>query len=115
MKKIGSYAFRECALTKITIGSGVEEIGEYAFYNCGSLTEIVIGESINSIGSYAFNNCSKIKKIYCKAQQPPIMERYALPTSTSFSGVIYVPRQSVDEYRVVWSDYASKILGYDFE
>jgi hypothetical protein len=31
------------------------------------------------------------------------------------NAVIYVPRASVDEYRVIWSDYADRIVGYDFE
>lgn len=111
VKKIGSHAFQRCALTKITMGEGVEEIGDYAFSRCG-LSEITISENVNSIGSYAFEECSNMKRMYCKAQQPPILGSNAIPSSVN---VIYVPRQSVDEYRMIWSDYASKILGYDFE
>lgn len=111
VKKIGSHAFEKCAfLAKITMGNGVEEIGNYAFYSC-DLSEITISENVNNIGSYAFDGCPNMKRMYCKAQQPPILGTKTIPTSIN---VIYVPRQSVDEYRMIWSGYASKILGYDF-
>lgn len=29
-------------------------------------------------------------------------------------GVIYVPTASVSVYKAAWSDYADKIVGYDF-
>ena len=29
-------------------------------------------------------------------------------------GIIYVPTASVNVYKAAWSDYADKIVGYDF-
>ena len=52
--------------------------------------------------------------MYCKAQQPPVLGTNALPTPTSI-GIIYVPKVSMENYRTLWSDYATKIIGYDFE
>lgn len=105
---IGDYAFEGCSkLTKITIPDAVTIIGNSAFKDTG-LREVTIGKKVESIGRYAFNTCGKI---YCKAQQPPIID-LSFPSSVS---VIYVPRESVEEYRVIWSDFANKILGYDFE
>lgn len=97
-------------LQDLVIPESVTSIGDNAFYRCG-LTEVIIGKKVESIGRYAFDKCSSLKKIYCKAQQPPIID-VSFPSSVS---VIYVPRESVEEYRVMWSDFASKILGYDFE
>lgn len=109
---IGYDAFQGCSkLTKITIPDAVTTIGDGAFRKCTGLTEVTIGKKVESIGSYAFYECSSLKKIYCKAQQPPIIN-VSFPSSVS---VIYVPRESVEEYRVMWSDFANKILGYDFE
>lgn len=112
---IGRQAFEGCSkLTKLTIPDAVTTIGDYAFQKCTGLTEVTIGKKVASIGTYAFymgNYNGNLKKIYCKAQQPPIID-LSFPSSVS---VIYVPRESVEEYRVIWSDFASKILGYDFE
>ena len=112
--KIPNYLCKDLTgLTNIIIPDNVEEIGDYAFCECIGLTEVTIGKKVTSIGRYTFymDNHTNLKKIYCKAQQPPIID-LSFPNSVS---VIYVPRESVEEYRVVWSDFASKILGYDFE
>lgn len=108
---IGEHAFQNCGLTKLTIPDAVTTIRNYAFQECTGLTEITIGKKVESIGTDAFDKCSSLQKIYCKAQQPPIINA-SFPSSVS---VIYVPRESVEEYRVMWSDFAGKILGYDFE
>lgn len=107
---IGKYAFARCSgLTKLTIPDAVTAIGTNAFYLCTGLTEVTIGKKVVSIGGI-FVGCDSLKTIYCKAPQPPI--NVSFPSSVS---VIYVPRESVNEYRAMWSNYASKILGYDFE
>ena len=111
--KIGSEAFRGCnSLISVTIGNSVATIGSSAFYKCSSLTTIIIPENVTSIGTSAFADCSKLQYCYSKAPTPPILGTNGLPTTI---GIIYVPRASVDEYRALWSDYADKIVGYDFE
>ena len=132
---IGPYAFGRCTkLRELTIGGKVANIGANAFYNCNSLTNVTISDNVEVIGTKAFGQCTKLteitigkkvasiesvfygclalKKIYCKAQQPPIIDDKSIPSSIS---VIYVPRESVNDYRATWSNYANKILGYDFE
>jgi hypothetical protein len=46
----------------VTIGSNIEEIGEYAFYYCTGITGLNINNAINlaTIGDYAFSNCSNM-------------------------------------------------------
>ena len=110
---IGNYAFFQCtALNSIIIGNNVNKIGEHAFNGCSKLTSITIPNSVTNIGSSAFSGCSSLTTITSKSTTPPLLGTNAIPTTI---GIIYVPRASVDEYRVIWSDYADKIVGYDFE
>ena len=110
---IGSYAFNGCkSLSSVSIGENVTSIESAAFDGCTSLVSITFPKKITIIEGNAFNLCSSLKYCYSKAETPPILETNALPSTI---GIIYVPRASVDEYRALWSDYANKIVGYDFE
>jgi len=61
---IGDSAFYMCgSLVSITIPGSVTSIGSRAFYSCSNLTNIVIPEGVISIGSYAFYNCSNLTSI----------------------------------------------------
>lgn len=110
---IGNYAFFQCtALNSIIIGNNVNKIGEHAFNGCSKLTSITIPNSVTNIGSSAFSGCSSLTTITSKSTTPPLLGTNAIPTTI---GIIYVPRSSIEEYKIVWSDYADKIIGYDFE
>ena len=114
---IGNSAFYGCGnLTSLTIGDNVKIIDSYAFSNCNKLTTITIPKSVAEIGVCAFTDRNYYNtgpnKIYCEAINPPVMIN-GKPFNKN--AVIYVPRASVDEYRVIWSDYADRIVGYDFE
>ncbi len=57
-------AFYNCdSLTSVTIGSGVQSVGEYAFYDCDSLTSVIIPNSVTSIGNRAFYSCDSLTSI----------------------------------------------------
>ena len=48
-------AFEECtALTEVTTGIGLEDLGEDAFYNCTNLSKVTLGRNVKSIGHQAF-------------------------------------------------------------
>jgi len=56
-----SYA---SSIESVEIGQYVNNIGDYAFYNCQSLKEVTFADySIKTIGSNAFMNCSAIEDI----------------------------------------------------
>ena len=113
VKSIGFGAFEGCSnLTTLSLGQGLTKIGEWAFSSY-KIEKVTLGENIEEIGNRAFSGCASNMKIYCKAVTPPLLGDSAFPNNTSI--VIYVPRASVDEYRVLWSNYASRILPYDFE
>ena len=114
--EIGVEAFNHCdGLQSVTFGSGVTWIKEYAFAYCWGLTSITIPEGVTSIGVRAFYDCNSVTEVYCKPTTPPTGD------PEMFSGCstelqIYVPTASVDAYKNAypWSDYADKIVGYDF-
>ena len=54
---IGSSAFANATITKVTIPSTVYFIGSQAFYHCESLTEITLPEGLREIGVSAFAGC----------------------------------------------------------
>lgn len=85
-KTVSGYSFQLCeSLINVEIGSGVETIGELAFFGCSSLsrlslpdtlknieagafgrtsiTELVIPNSVEEIGTEAFANCKSLKKV----------------------------------------------------
>lgn len=56
--------FRDCfSLTEAAIGEGVKEIEPSAFYGCTDLTEFVVPESVTRIGNMAFAHCNDLEHI----------------------------------------------------
>jgi len=65
IEKIGDYAFHGCAsLSYLKIPDAIKEIGKYAFWDCTSLKEISLGKNITIIGESAFNNCNSLTDLY---------------------------------------------------
>lgn len=60
---INTGVFRYCNFSKVTIGSKVTSIGEYAFHGCRNITSITIPEGVVSIGSSAFRECKNLVSI----------------------------------------------------
>jgi len=105
---ISNEAFSGCtSLTSCTIGNGVTFIGNYSFERCSGLTSVTIPSGVTSIGIYAFRNCTSLTSVTVNAATPPRLGNEAF-TSTN-NCPIYVPTSSLDRYKSVWSDYASRI------
>ncbi len=80
-------AFSYCSrLTSVTIGNGVESIGDGAFYRCTSLESITIPDSVKSIGSYAFGGCTSLESVIIGSGVESI-EWYAFKDCTSLESV----------------------------
>ena len=59
VSEVGNYAFYSCgSITSIAIPEGVKAIGGNAFYNCSSLTNISIPDSVTQIRADAFRMCN---------------------------------------------------------
>lgn len=108
----------------IAFNGAVAQIGLCAFYGNTAarqtLTSITIPAFVRSIGKAAIANHPNLTAIYCTRTTPPtgaddmfLKDNY----STPYDGTIYVPTASVDAYKAAayWSEYADKIVGYDFE
>ncbi|MDE5728738.1 MAG: leucine-rich repeat protein [Clostridia bacterium] len=62
MQADGSVVFDGCkALTSVTLGNNVKEIGAYAFAGCTSLENLVTGAT--SVGMYAFAGCTALTNL----------------------------------------------------
>lgn len=51
------------AITKVTIGNGVINIGNSAFRDCTSLTSVSIGDNVTDIVTSAFNGCTSLTSV----------------------------------------------------
>ncbi len=60
VKTIGAYSFYGTTLEHIDIPASVEEILNYAFYNCDSLSEINIPSTVKCIEDRAFSSNTKV-------------------------------------------------------
>ena len=94
---IGESAFRNCAITSVTVeGSNLTSISNYAFNSCESLTAVSIPESVTSIGIYAFYYCKSLKSVTIPQGITTIeqhtffmcssLESIAIPTSVTSIG-----------------------------
>ena len=65
LQDIDQYAFYECTgLTSLTnLPSTLKTIQKYAFMNCENLTEIVIPKSVTDIGASAFAYCYALRTV----------------------------------------------------
>lgn len=58
--EIGEYAFYKTHAKRVTVGSGVVEIGKYAFARCPELKEVRLGGAVEELGKCAFAECSRL-------------------------------------------------------
>jgi hypothetical protein len=105
--------YNAVGLTEIVIPDKVRTINSYAFYGCTNVSNVKIGLSVNYIDNNAFYGCTILKDIYCSAPTPPALKNTSVFPSTIEN--IYVPTECVDDYQTQWSQFADKIVGYDFE
>ena len=76
-----------------------------------------IPDSVTKIGGWAFSHCTSLTSVYCKATTPPALDYTDVFDYNGSDRKIYVPVGSVEAYKsaTYWSEYASAIVGYDFE
>ena len=72
MKEIGKQAFEYSGLKTVTMGSGLTDIGEYAFRKCTSLYLINLPDNILKIETGCFEGCSALARITLPARMTNI-------------------------------------------
>ena len=88
------------ALESVTIPNSVTHILGAAFADCQSLTKVTLGTGIKEIGEQAFGGeyITKLYDIYCYATNPP----KAFDSSfTNYNAIVHVP---CDNYQAYYSD-----------
>lgn len=87
-------------LKRVNIGSGVQEIGDKAFYECINLKNVKIGGNVAKIGAEAFVGCSNIEEFNIP-KSIKYIGAYALAQIKCLkelkfpNGLTYVGRQSI--------------------
>lgn len=85
VKTIGNCAFYGCSLLgapdisdesgniiahgRLELGEGIEQIGQYAFYNCVSLDTVKLPSTLKELGLRAFNRCSALRSVTVALRQ----------------------------------------------
>ncbi len=63
VKSIGSYAFADSALTRLTVPATVLSVGKGAFLRCTQLEQVTLWDGILRIDGSAFAECSSLKQV----------------------------------------------------
>lgn len=58
--QVKRFAFYGSSLEEVTISSGVDSLGDYAFCASPSLRKVVISDSVTSVGKYCFASCTEL-------------------------------------------------------
>jgi len=71
LNEIGDYAFYNCAsLRELVLNNdGLKEIGENAFYCCSSLQSITFPSTLTDIGNCAFHSCRNLREVVIRMRR----------------------------------------------
>lgn len=115
VQSVGNSAFWNCrGLLSVTIGSGLTGLSDTMFSAARSLTGITIPSTVTSIGNSTFATCSGLTHMTFEGLVPPTLASICGGTaslgSTDYSFPIYVPCESVEDYKTAFGQYyASRI------
>ncbi|MBR0380896.1 MAG: leucine-rich repeat protein [Eubacterium sp.] len=99
LKKIGSYAFQACGITKIDLPDSLKVLGREAF---GStlLTEAEIPAGIESVGAIPFGESGELKAIRVKGRNKAVTEKDGVLFSADGKTLIQYPNAKGKKYTV---------------
>lgn len=98
---VDGCAFRETAITSLTLPSGTVSIGNNAFYDCQKLVTVNIPNSIKEIAGYAFEGCTLLNSVnFAEGTHLKMLD------SSIFAGCT-----SLIEFKLPKSDTASSLFG----
>ena len=98
---VDDYAFRETAITSLTLPVGTVSIGNSAFYKCANLVTVNIPDSIKEINKYAFQGCTSLSSVnFAEGTHLKMLD------SSIFAGCT-----SLIEFKLPKSDTAKDLFG----
>lgn len=103
---IGECAFFMTNITGFDMPESVKRI-EYSAFACCDITEITLPAGLEYIGDAAFEGCIWMTKVTSKMITPYPIETFTFLHTAL--GAIYVPAESVEEYKKVWKQFPNMI------
>jgi len=112
LKKINQSSFQYCSsLQSITIPSTVNEIEQFAFYECTNLREVVLNDGIKRIKSRVFQDCTSLEHITIPSAITCI-EQYAFTNCRRLSEVTIANNEVQIVHRAF--DECSSLMWFKF-
>ncbi len=115
VKKISSYAFRNCNnLESVILNDGLISVENYAFGQT-NIKEIIIPKSVKEINEWAFYKCEALQKVIYEGDAPEkfVEEHSYKPYGTNFT--VYYNNDAKGFTTPIWNGYKTKIIGSDVE
>ena len=104
---IESQTFSGCSsLASVTLPENLQKIRKQAFYGCRELRSITIPAALEVIYQEAFAGCSALEAIKALPTIPPFLYDNSF---SDFNVPVYVPTESIDQYRIAqgWKNFKS--------
>lgn len=113
LKVIGDASFQNCySIEEITIPNSVQTILESAFWMFSELYQhqlkkVTLGSGLQQIGFNAFGECGNIVEIYSLNPVPPALNNNGFETMLNNKATVYVPVGSLNAYQTAnrWQDF----------
>ena len=106
--KYGAFSGCRGLTGELVIPNSVIGIGGDAFFNCTGLTSLSLGSGLTEIGNYAFQQCKRLTEIVIFAEIAPTINSYTF-NGIGQGGMLYYPDGS--DYSS-WLSTDSYYLGY---
>ena len=101
----------------VTYGSssyyGLGACASQSYEKNTTISTIIFGEKVESLPKYLCYKMSSLKTIYSTNPIPPVIDNNTFVNCNKIENV-YVPTESVEVYKTEWSQFADKIVGYNF-
>ena len=108
IEEVKDYAFYNCkGVTNIDVVDGVKSIGNSAFYGCSDLETLYISNTIESIGDYAFAECNNIFDIKIGSKKAITASENVFCIDAYINACLYVPtgRKFAYERATPWKNF----------
>ncbi|MCQ2369674.1 MAG: starch-binding protein [Paludibacteraceae bacterium] len=107
--KIDDYAFNGYGIVEnVTIGSGIQTIGDHAFFNCSNLSKITFKGACANINANAFMGLNALTEIVSEATSPVALNGF----SAYYSKVkVTVPKGTKAKYQATagWKEFSNLV------